>query len=212
LDCHICEKKSKIFINEKTKINYYDCQDCEYIFKSAENYQDFKTQKKRYDLHQNKDSDKQYEAYFQHFLDFVLPKISKAKTVLDFGCGASTLLAQMLEKKGFKSTYFDPIYYPEISLDEKKYDLIVSVEVFEHLSQPKETFAYLIEKLNTGGHLAIQTEFHPNNKEAFMSWYYPQDPTHIVFFRKKTFEVLAKDFSCNIVADNGKNMIIIAKL
>ena len=212
MNCHICNKKVENFIDEKTSLTYYFCAACEYIFKSPENYQDLSTQKERYNLHENDENNAGYQAYFQRFLDFILPNIKEVKIALDFGCGRSTLLASMLEKEGLECDVYDPIYHPDTLDDSKKYDLIVSTEVFEHLHQPKEVFEELISRLKEGGFLALQTQFHPNDKEAFKKWYYHQDPTHIVFFRPKTFEVLCAQNGCELIADNGKNMIVMRKL
>ena len=211
LDCHICDNLCDTFIHNKTKITYYHCKACEYIFKSPECYQDFKAQKERYDLHTNDENDEGYQAYFQRFLDFVLPLVGKPKTALDFGCGESSILANMLNKFGIDCDYYDPIYHPSIE-EEKKYDLIVSTEVFEHLHDPKTTFERLLHRLTPQGYLAIQTEFLSNEPETFQQWWYPQDPTHIVFFTAHTFRVLAEMHGCSVVSDNGKNMILLQKI
>lgn len=210
--CHICSKECLSFREEKGGIVYYHCGPCEYIFKSPEHYQDFASQKERYNLHQNNSNDTGYQAYFQRFIDFVLPQVGTVKSALDFGCGESTLLASMLEKRGIDTDYYDPIYHPNISSDIKKYQLILSCEVFEHLHAPQEVFSSLINRLEVGGYLAIQTQFHSNEIEEFKKWYYHQDPTHIVFFRLKTFEILASKLGAKVIAENSKNMLLIHKL
>jgi cyclopropane fatty-acyl-phospholipid synthase-like methyltransferase len=210
LNCHICQQDSHSFIHNKTQVQYYHCFHCEYIFKSEEYYRDFRVQKKRYDLHQNNDDDLGYQAYFQKFLNFTLEGIGKVKNVLDFGCGRSTVLARLIEDKAMTCDYYDPIYHPKVI--DKKYDLIVCVEVFEHLHEPSKVFEYLLSLLHEGGYLAIQTEFHSNDKEKFEKWYYPNDPTHIVFFRPKTFEYLAQIHGCKYIKDNAKNILIVEKL
>ncbi len=192
-------------------MQYYHCIPCEYIFKSPECYQSIEDQKERYDLHENDENDPEYKAYFQRFLDFVLPLVGKPETALDFGCGRSSLLAILLGEKGIRCDYYDPLYHPENLNDSKKYELIVSTEVFEHLHDPKEVFEDLLSRLESGGYLAIQTQFHPNDAELFKKWYYHQDPTHIVFFRAKTFKVLCEIYRCEFVGDNGKNMVVIKK-
>jgi len=212
LNCHICSKSCDSFVHEKTNITYYHCKACEYVFKSPECYQDLEAQKERYNLHENNEEDVGYRAYFQRFLDFVLPYVGEVQTALDFGCGRTSLLAKLLEKEGISCDYYDPIYHPDTLDDSKKYDLIVSTEVFEHLYQPKEVFESLLGRLHKGGYLAIQTEFHSNEHTSFQKWWYPQDSTHIVFFRAKTFEVLCKTFGCVFVADNGKNMVVMQKV
>jgi 2-polyprenyl-3-methyl-5-hydroxy-6-metoxy-1,4-benzoquinol methylase len=169
-------------------------------------------QKERYNLHENNAEDVGYIAYFKRFLDFNLPLIKNPKNALDFGCGRTSLLATLLEKMGITCDYYDPIYHPDTLDADKKYDLIVSTEVFEHLHQPREVFESLLEKLTNGGYLAIQTEFHANNEDIFKKWWYPQDPTHIVFFRARTFKVLCEKYGCKYISDNGKNMILMQKL
>jgi len=211
LNCHICNQKTYYFIDEKTNITYYHCHDCEYIFKSPECYQDFSVQKERYTLHENDEADTGYQAYFQRFLNFVLPLVGQSKAALDFGCGASSLLSKMLEKEGISCDYYDPIYHPDTLNDNKKYEFIVSTEVFEHLHQPKEVFEGLVERLEVGGYLALQTQFHPNEVEAFKKWYYHQDSTHIVFFTAQTFKVLCKKYGVEFMSDNGKNMVLMRK-
>jgi len=212
LDCHICDKPTESFVHEKTEIRYYHCSACEYIFKSPEYYQDFNSQKNRYDLHTNSEEDEGYIAYYHRFVNFILPHINQVKRALDFGCGESLILTNILNNINIATVYYDPIYQPIKTYDSKKYDLIVSTEVFEHLHEPKKIFSHLVSLLNKGGYLALQTQFHPNTEEGFKKWYYHQDATHIVFFRAKTFEILCEEFGCSIIKDNGKNMILMQKI
>ncbi len=209
--CHICDSQTDSFVHEKTDIRYYHCKACEYIFKDPSCYRSIEAQKARYDLHENDENDPGYEAYFQCFLDFVLPLAGEPVTALDFGCGRSSLLARLLGREGIVCDYYDPLYHPENLDNSKKYELVVSTEVFEHLHNPKEIFEDLLNRLEKGGYLAIQTQFHPNEQELFKKWYYHQDPTHIVFFRAETFKVLAEMYGCEFIGDNGKNMVVIKK-
>lgn len=208
----MCETMCKTFIDEKSTISYYHCPHCSCIFKSPKYYQDLATQKKRYNLHENNENDAGYRAYFQRFLDFVLPQLPKVDRALDFGCGRTSLLSSLLEEQGISCDYYDPIYHPNTLSKHKKYDLIVSTEVFEHLHQPREVFKSLLNSLHENGYIAIQTEFHTNNHDTFKTWWYPKDPTHIVFFIAQTFEVLAQRYGCKVLSDNGKNMVLLQKI
>jgi len=211
MNCHICNGSTENFLHQKTNMLYYHCKACEYIFKSPECYQDLERQKERYNLHENNEDDAGYRAYFKRFLDFTLPHVGTVQSALDFGCGRTSLLAKLLQKESINCDYYDPIYHPKTLDENKKYDLIVSTEVFEHLHQPKEVFGHLVKKLNENGYLAIQTQFHPNEKEAFKKWYYHHDSTHIVFFNVQTFRVLCNLFGCKLIGDNGKNIVVIQK-
>ena len=212
MDCLICGHDTKTFIDEKSTIVYYYCPHCQCISKSQEHFIPISEQKVRYDLHENDPEDEGYQAYFRRFLDFVLPRVESPKTALDFGCGRSSLLADMLGKEGIETDYYDPVYHPENLDDSKKYQLIVSTEVFEHLHDPKAIFSKLLEMLEEGGYLALQTQFHPNDIAAFEKWYYHLDPTHIVFFTPQTFKVLCEIYGCEWIDDNGKNMVIVKKI
>lgn len=209
MQCYICKGKTERFVDEQTSLVYYYCDKCQFIFKSPQYYQPIEKQKNRYDLHNNDAEDLGYRAYFQRFVDFIIPYVGTPKTALDYGCGKTTLLADILKNIGIETDAFDPIYHPKNWNYGKQYDLIVSTEVFEHLHQPETVFRTLVEHLDRGGYLAIQTQFHPNDKELFKEWYYHHDPTHIVFYRPQTFRVLAQQYGCEYVADNGKNMVVL---
>jgi SAM-dependent methyltransferase len=180
------------------------------IFKDPALHQEFQKQKLRYDLHENDPADNGYRLYFEKFLDFVLPRVKSINRVLDFGSGKSTLLADMLEFRGVECDSYDPIYHPDTAFRARKYDLITSVEVFEHLHNPKKIVAELLGLLNEGGYLAIRTEFHAGI-ESFSDWYYPKDPTHILFYTPKTFAVLCEVPRFRCITHNNKNMILLQR-
>ena len=192
-------------------VETYHCGHCGVIFKDPKIHENFEIQKTRYDLHENDAEDEGYRRYFQQFLDFVLAQSETPFTALDFGCGRSTLLSDMLAGQGITSESYDPIYHPDTEYTNKKYDLITSVEVFEHLHDPMAVFAELASLLNSGGILAIRTEFSYARKEAYLQWYYRRDPTHIVFFSPETFRVMCERVGVRYVEDNGKNMVLVGK-
>ncbi len=169
---------------------------------------DIKEQKLRYDLHQNNPEDAGYRAYFQRFLDYVLPLVPQVGMALDFGSGASGLLSSMLTEAGYDTLRYDPIYHPDNSYMDKKYDLIVSTEVFEHLDDPISVIRDLSGLISTGGYLALQTQFHPQDRAGFLDWYYRLDPTHIGFFTPYTFQKISQICDLNYIGDDGINKVI----
>ena len=205
----VCGNLCDSFEDEKKKLLYYQCLSCHFIMKSKENFASFDEQKERYNLHNNNEDDIGYQAYFQRFIDFTLRDIEKPESALDFGCGASSLLAQMFEKEGITCDFYDPIYHADESYKNKSYDLITSVEVFEHLHDPKAILKMLSQYLNPNGSIAIQTAFHLHDRDRFLNWYYRLDPTHIVFFSLKSLEALAEEAGMSVVACNSKNMVLL---
>ena len=211
MKCPICQTQTQSFSDPKPPTTYYACDACGYIHKAPEHHQDLLAQKDRYDLHQNNPDDPDYRAYFQRFLDFVLSYIQKEGKALDFGSGDSDLLASMLNTSGFEATRYDPIYHPDSAYVSEAFDLIVSTEVFEHLDDPLRTLWHLSEHLTPGGYLALQTQFLPESREAFLTWYYRLDPTHIGFFTPDTLEVMARACGMLYVADDGVNKVVFQK-
>ena len=206
--CLICHADTVRFTDSKMEIETYRCSHCAVLFKDPRSHQSFSLQKQRYDLHENDAEDAGYRRYFQQFLDFVLPEAGQCESALDFGCGSSTLLAEMLTEQGIETTAYDPIYHPEVPYRESTYDLITSVEVFEHLHDPVAVFEMLTGLLNRHGILAVRTAFAPAEMQDYLDWYYRQDPTHVVFFSPKTFQVMCEDTGMTYLGDNGKNIVL----
>ena len=150
-------------------------------------------EKQEYLHHNNTPENEGYVAMFKDFIEKCIdPYQDKIKAALDFGCGPGPVLAGLLKEKGFEVDIYDKYFAPEKIFENKKYDLITSTEVLEHLADPLETLKTLKNHLNKNGILAIMTLFHPNNEEGFKKWWYRRDSTHISFYRPKTFEILAK--------------------
>jgi len=210
VQCLICGSDTEQFNDEQMDVETYHCGHCNVIFKDPASHEDLTVQKTRYDLHENNAEDEGYRRYFQKFLDFVLAQREIPSTALDLGCGRSTLLADMLTELGSDVDVHDPIYHPDTAYKNKTYDLITSVEVFEHLHDPMAVFQELISLLNPHGILAIRTEFSPIEREAYLKWYYRRDPTHIVFFSPRTFEVMCQKAGVTYLQDNGKNIVLVA--
>jgi SAM-dependent methyltransferase len=131
------------------------------------------------------------------------------REALDFGCGASRLLSIILGEHGIACDPYDPIYHPHTPYGQKRYDAIISIEVFEHLHDPIATLKQLTASLNPNGYLIIGTALLTQTHEEFLQWRYRVDPTHVVFYSLQSFESLASQFRLDIIAHNGKNLVIL---
>ena len=207
--CPVCRTECSAFADVKQTVTYHACPGCGYWFKAPDHHPGLSEQKTRYDLHENDPDDPGYRAYFQRFLDWVLPQIPVGGRALDFGSGASGLLASMLAEAGFDAMRYDPIYHPDERYRKERYDLIVSTEVFEHLSDPLAVLRELASLLKPGGFLAIQTQFHPEDETAFLQWYYRLDPTHIGFFVPRTFQRMGAEPGLIYLGDDGRNKVLL---
>ena len=79
----------------------------------------------------------------------------------------------------------------------------------EHFFHPYEEFKKIDKSLDKNGYLAIMTCFMTND-DLFADWYYRRDPTHVVFYKKKTFQVIASLMNWNISIPS-KDIVIFHK-
>ncbi|PKM91243.1 class I SAM-dependent methyltransferase [Candidatus Falkowbacteria bacterium HGW-Falkowbacteria-1] len=211
--CKICGDKTREIFHEKLNIKYFQCLSCDFIFKGDEFIISSEEELARYNRHNNSIDDQGYVEYFKKFIDTaIIPYCSGTKNVLDFGCGPSPVLAEILKKDyNFSVDIYDLFYFPEKNYEGKKYDLIVSTEVVEHLKNPLDYFLEFAKLLKDGGLLSVMTLFHPSDDERFKSWWYINDVSHIGFYNLKTFEEIAKKVGLEIIYTNNKNYITFKK-
>ena len=85
----------------------------------------------------------------------------------------------------------DPLFAPDASVLEQRYDFIACSEVLEHLHEPLAECERLFGLLKPGALLAVMTGFPPDAPEAFAAWHYARDPTHVAFYGPRTFAWVA---------------------
>jgi 2-polyprenyl-3-methyl-5-hydroxy-6-metoxy-1,4-benzoquinol methylase len=212
MNCKICNKKTKNHFDSQMQWDFYYCKECEFFFKDSKHYLESEEEKKVYNNHNNTIEAPGYVEMFEVFMQNTFkPYLKSIKNVLEFGCGPGPVLATLLEQKGLHVSRYDKFYFPQKVYENSKYDLITSTEVLEHIDKPLEIFDFFYKHICDGGYLAIMTQFHPNSPELFFKWWYRRDPTHICFFRLKTFEVLAKKSGFKIISCDEKKSILLQK-
>lgn len=211
--CKICQSDTTPLTDTKTLKTYHNCSICRYIFLDDKFYIDETQEKKHYDKHHNNFESTGYVKMFDDLIDkFVEPYIDTISSSLDFGCGEGEVLPILLEKRGVRCDRYDLFYFPKEVYKDKKYDLICSTEVFEHLQNPIEMLKKLLLHVEDNGYIILMSAFHPDNDEKFLKWWYIRDITHIGFFNMSTFEYIAKELNLKIVKHNSKNTIMFKRL
>ena len=212
--CKICNSKTREIFHEKFNIKYFQCLDCQFIFKDEKSIISPEEELAIYNRHNNSIDDPRYVAYFKDFIDkAIIPYCPRAESVLDFGSGPSPVLAMILERDyGFKKIdIYDLFYSPEKVYKNKKYKLIVSTELVEHLKDPLAYFFKFKELLQENGFLCIMTLFHPNNDNKFKSWRYIGDKSHISFFNTKSINKIAEIVGLDIIYNDNRRYISFKK-
>ena len=176
---------------------YLTCIKCEAKLLAPAHWLSRGDEYKHYLTHENDANDPNYQKFVSKLMDAVLPKLNPKAMGLDYGCGPSSALAKLLIQKDFNVKLYDPFFESNEYNLSLKYDFITCSETAEHFHRPAEEFRKLNSLLKPGGWLGIMTKFQTDNNR-FANWSYRRDPTHVVFYRKQTFNVIAKqmDWTC----------------
>jgi hypothetical protein len=144
-----------------------------------------------YDMHENSPDDPAYRRFLGRLYDPMLSRLSPNCSGLDFGSGPGPTLSVMFTEAGHRMAIFDKFYAPDESVWERQYDFVSATEVVEHLRTPGQQIDRLWSVLKPGGLLGIMTK-QVRDYDAFTNWHYKNDPTHICFYSRATFEWLAR--------------------
>ena len=207
--CKICKnQKATIFTNIKQK-RYWKCSYCEAIFLDKEFYLSSNDEYKHYLTHNNDVNDPRYKKFLSNLMLPLIERMKLNSIGLDYGCGPGPALSLMLKEKGYQMFNYDPFFHPKKSNLLKKYDFICCTETVEHFHNPFGEFTRFNELLNDGGIIGIMTNFH-SEQDIFENWFYIKDPTHVVFYNKKTFQIIAKIFDWDSEF-LGNNLVFLKK-
>ncbi|MBI1857658.1 MAG: class I SAM-dependent methyltransferase [Candidatus Melainabacteria bacterium] len=215
MSCLLCNSKIVSCIHHKLdktfgEKNYYSCNNCKLIFLLPQDRLKPKSEKERYDNHQNDPSDKNYINFLQRLTSPLISKLTNNACGLDFGCGPGPSMSAIFKNTGHKVENYDPYYFSDNSLLEKQYDFITCSEVVEHFYNPRKEFLLLHSLLKkNNSRLAIMTEV-LQNKEGFINWWYHKDPTHVCFYEQSTFDWIARWLNFQVEYPD-KNIVIYTK-
>ena len=191
MTCIVCKSKSISSFITKDKKTYWQCSCCSVKFLDQAFFIDKDTEKGRYLEHQNEIGDPAYLKFLSKLSKPLKTKLKSDDCGLDFGCGHGPALAEMFKEDGYSIDLYDPFFYPNKEVFSNKYNFITCTETAEHFFNPNREFKTLDSILAPGGWLGVMTTFLTEDK-SFENWYYRRDPTHVVFYAEKTFEVIAE--------------------
>ncbi len=207
--CRLCGEGGKLSSLEGVdERDYYFCEKCYLISVAEEQLPGEREEKERYLTHRN---GIQFEGYVKFLLQAVDPALQfiKKDTVgLDYGCGPSPTVSELMARKGYVCENYDPFFVPHEL--KGKFGFIFSTEVFEHFFRPGEEIARIGGLLDEGGILIVMTERWENIGE-FSKWYYARDNSHVCFYHPRTFGYICEEFGFEKLFDDGKRVVILRK-
>ena len=185
--CPLCRcGASALFFSDRRR-QYRRCDRCALVFVPPQYFLDAAAEKAEYDLHRNAVDDPGYRTFLGRLAAPLLQRMQAPAKGLDFGCGPGPALASMLREAGLDVQVYDCFYAPDTSVLDQSYDFICATEVVEHLHAPGFELERLWAMLNPGGWLGVMTKL-VRDREAFASWHYKNDPTHVCFFSRASWD------------------------
>ncbi len=200
--CVVCAGGAGWFFEMPGK-RYYRCERCRAVFLDPECRVSKEEEKKRYEQHRNDVDDPGYRKFVAPIVAKVRERFGKTHAGLDFGAGTGPVIAKLLREDGYSVQLYDPFFWRNPEALAGDYDFIVCCEVIEHFRDPAKEFGTLKSLLRPGGALFCQTELY-SEKINFKSWYYKNDPTHIVFYHEDTLSWIKSRFQFSLCEINGR--------
>jgi 2-polyprenyl-3-methyl-5-hydroxy-6-metoxy-1,4-benzoquinol methylase len=209
IKCKLCNCQKLSLIYENNSRLFYKCSNCLLIFVPENYYIDTKEEKKRYEKHSNDINDIHYLEYLTNIANGILNLPVKSPDILDFGCGPNKVLANIFMRKKIRCFSYDPVYNINEIDNNKKYDILVACEVFEHLRNLPKEINFIKNLIKENGYIWIKTQLYDNVKQ-FEKWWYINDLTHINFFCQNTFEYIGGLINKKIYLTNKKDVVVLA--
>ncbi len=206
--CKLCKSTDVQSISPpKDNRTYFLCNHCKLIFVSPEFFPSRIAEINRYLEHENAINNQGYVDFLNRVIQPAVTYLTHDMTCLDYGCGHTPVLSELLRQQGFTCYNYDPLFGFEHPFNQ--YDLIFATESFEHFFDPAKELNTLCRLLKPKGYLAIMTE-QWESIDRFNAWYYKRDHTHVSFYHMETMEYICQSFGFEVV-HKDKNRVIILK-
>ena len=189
--CPLCFGRGSRALAEVQGRSFFDCPACGLVHVRPQDRPAPEVELAEYELHQNDSNDPGYRRFLGKLADPLLARLRPGAEGLDFGSGPGPTLSVMLEEAGMKMSLFDPYYAPSPEVLGRTYDFISCTEAAEHFFQPRREFNLLWSLLRPRGVLAVMTELLTDDRDV-SQWAYARDPTHVCFYRERTWLWLAQ--------------------
>ncbi|MBE9539336.1 MAG: class I SAM-dependent methyltransferase [Proteobacteria bacterium] len=207
--CPLCNATGgSPFFTDKRR-EYLRCTYCALVFVPSSFHLSVVKERAEYDKHENAVEDPGYRRFLSRLLVPLNEAIAPASSGLDFGCGPGPALAQMLREGGHSMAIYDPFYAPDTAVLQHSYDFVTATEVVEHMHKPGDDLSRLWSMLRPGGTLAVMTKL-VLGAAAFTTWHYKNDPTHVCFFSRETWQWWADQNTAEMKFE-GADVILLRK-
>lgn len=195
--CPLCDANQTIFYHRDKSRSYRQCDCCSLVFVETADLPSLAQERAQYDLHNNNPNDSGYRQFLLRLLEPLSAKLQAGDRGLDFGCGPGPTVSVLMAERGWLVDNYDPYYFPAQNPFEQSYNFICCTEVIEHIHQPMPLLDQLWQTLIPGGYFGLMTK-RVIDRQSFAHWHYKNDPTHVRFYSKASFNWLAQHWGAQL--------------
>lgn len=207
--CLLCGSAGNL-LEEALPQTYLTCGCCGLVWMRESDRLNREAETAHYLTHQNDPEDARYRRFLSQLWEPMKEHLKGGDCGLDFGSGPGPTLHLMAREDGFPCAAYDPIFTPDESVLNGRYDFVTCSETAEHFFDPLGSFARLYELLKPGAWLGVMTVRY-DDCILFRDWYYRRDPTHVVFYRNSTIRWLCDCFRFEEPVFVGDRVVLLRK-
>ena len=212
MNCALCKSGIEDIKTDQQGKKYLHCSNCGLIQLDKQLHLTQKAEKQRYMLHENSSDNVGYLGYLNNIItNSITPFLKPGNRLLDFGCGPEKTWAKLLKGKGYYVSTYDPFFDNNNNWQDKNFDAVTAIEVFEHLQAPAKELDLLNSCLNTGSLLVIRTMLHNSNWDSFLNWWYKDDQTHVTFYSETTINYICNRWNYELIQIKDQCEIVLRK-
>ena len=207
--CPLCNTTGGSFFFADKRRDYLRCTHCALVYVPPRFYLNTAAERAEYDKHENHIEDPGYRRFLSRLFIPLNDALQPASRGLDFGCGPGPALAEMLREAGHQMALYDPFYACDKAVLAEKYAFVTATEVVEHMHLPGKDLSLIWDMLAVNGVLGVMTKL-VSNLLAFSTWHYKNDPTHVCFFSRETWQWWAREKGAQVTFF-GADVILLTK-
>lgn len=200
-ECPLCKGSCETRFQPRMNRSYNWCTTCDLVTVSSSERLRKADERARYLSHNNSIDQPGYVRMLLSVLDAAeAVRGQQPCRMLDFGCGYAPVLGELARRRGYAVDDYDPLFFPDPSVLERRYDLVTSCEVAEHARDPVQFWVTVTSVLRTGGIIAVRSSLHPSDWDSFLSFWYTFDETHVSFYSSRSISYVCSRFGFELRA------------
>jgi SAM-dependent methyltransferase len=191
IPCPLCNHQAQFFLQDKKRA-FYVCPHCGLVMADPKSHIRPSIEIQRYGRAQKGTKQRQLSQFLMPLLAQINLQQSGTLSGLNFGRVLDAQCLQSINEAGHSVKQYDPFFAADHSVLQTTYDFVCSYKVFEHFRHPNKEWQLLSRLVKPGGWLAISTPLMTDLRH-FNKWHYKNNPTHVSFYQRQTFEYLTEN-------------------